>query len=345
MTKTVFVTGGAGYVGSHCCKAFAKAGWNVVTYDNLSRGWRDFVKWGPLIEGDILDVEALRSAIRETKPDVVAHFAALAYVGESVSDPALYYRVNSCGTLNLLEAMHAEGVDQLVFSSTCATYGEPDQMPISETCEQRPVNPYGRSKLIVERMLADFSHAYGLRSVSLRYFNAAGADPEGEIGERHEPETHLIPLAIAAARKTGDFALTVFGDDFATPDGTCIRDYIHVSDLAAAHLAAIDYLFAGGEMCAVNLGTGHGTSVREIIEAVGRKTGRQVRYTVGPRRAGDPPVLVADPARAKEVLGWQAVNSNLDQIIDDAFAWDVMQSGDAWLGEVVRGKSASAASS
>lgn len=321
MTKTVFVTGGAGYVGSHCCKAFAKAGWNVVTYDNLSRGWLDFVKWGPLIEGDILDAKKLRSAIRETKPDVVAHFAALAYVGESVSDPALYYRVNSCGTLNLLEAMRDEGVDQLVFSSTCATYGEPDQMPIRETCEQRPVNPYGWSKLMVERMLADFGRAYGLRSVSLRYFNAAGADPEGEIGERHEPETHLIPLTMAAAAESGDFALTVFGDDFPTADGTCIRDYIHVADLASAHLAAIDYLKNGGESSAFNLGTGNGTSVREIIEAVERSTGRSVRSAVGPRRAGDPPILVADPTRGESMLKWIAKRSHIDRIIGDALAW------------------------
>lgn len=328
MTKTVFVTGGAGYVGSHCCKAFAQAGWEVVTYDNLSRGWRDFVKWGPLIEGDILDAERLRSAIRETKPDVVAHFAALAYVGESVSDPALYYRVNSCGTLNLLEAMRGEGVDQLVFSSTCATYGEPSRMPISETCEQRPVNPYGWSKLMVERMLADFGRAYGLRSVSLRYFNAAGADPDGEIGERHEPETHLIPLTMRAARANTDFTLSVFGDDFDTPDGTCIRDYIHVSDLAAAHLAALDYLQDAGPSVALNLGTGGGVSVREVISAVSGQTEAAVRHAIAPRREGDPSILVANPALAKDILGWRALQSTIDRIIADALAWERRDKGE-----------------
>lgn len=321
MTMTVFVTGGAGYVGSHCCKAFAKAGCNVVTYDNLSRGWRDFVKWGPLIEGDILDSETLCSAIRETKPDVVAHFAALAYVGESMSDPALYYRVNSCGTLNLLEAMRSEGVEQLIFSSTCATYGEPAHMPISETCEQRPVNPYGWSKLMVERMLADFGKAYGLRSVALRYFNAAGADLEGEIGERHEPETHLIPLSIRATDHGSDFALTIFGDDFPTQDGTCVRDYIHVSDLATGHLAAIEYLIGGGKTCAVNLGTGEGTSVQEVISAVERTTGKSVRRTAGSRRAGDPPVLVADPRGAKDKLNWSPTHSNIETIVATAIEW------------------------
>lgn len=318
----MFVTGGAGYVGAHCCKAFAQAGWNVVTYDNLSRGWRDFVKWGPLIEGDILDAEMLRSAIRETKPDVVAHFAALAYVGESVSDPAIYYRVNSCGTLNLLEGMRDEGVDQLVFSSTCATYGEPEKMPISEACEQRPVNPYGWSKLLVERMLSDFERAYGLRSVSLRYFNAAGADPDGEIGERHEPETHLIPLTMRAASSDTDFTLSVFGDDFDTPDGTCIRDYIHVADLAAAHLAALDYLQNSGSSIALNLGTGSGVSVRDVISAVGRQAKTAVRHTIVSRREGDPPILVADPSRARDVLKWRARRSGVEQIVADAQAWE-----------------------
>lgn len=323
------MTGGAGYVGSHCCKAFAEAGWKVVTYDNLSRGWADFVKWGPLVVGDILDAEELHSAIRETKPSIVAHFAALAYVGESVSDPALYYRVNSCGTLNLLEAMRDEGVDQLVFSSTCATYGEPDQLPIDETCEQRPVNPYGWSKMMVERMLADFGRAYGLRSVSLRYFNAAGADPDGEIGERHYPETHLIPLAIAAAREEGNAALTIFGDNFPTPDGTCIRDYIHVADLAAAHLAASQFLQNGGESCALNLGTGRGHSVAEVIEEVGRLAERPVRRVIGARRAGDPAVLVADPALARQVLGWQAARSTLHEIVGDALSWHTSERAEA----------------
>ncbi|MEJ6012160.1 UDP-glucose 4-epimerase GalE [Novosphingobium aquae] len=318
---TVLVTGGAGYVGSHCCQAFVKAGWNVVVFDNLSRGWRDFVRWGPLIEGDILDADALARAFAEVKPDAVAHFAALAYVGESVDDPGLYYRTNACGTLNLLEAMVAAGVPRLVFSSTCATYGEPQLMPIGEDCPQSPVNPYGWSKLIVERMLADFDRAHGLKSVALRYFNAAGADPGGAIGERHAPETHLIPLAIRAAERGGDFALTVFGDDFATPDGTCIRDYIHVADLAEAHLAALAYLVKGGATTALNLGTGQGHSVRQVIDTVARLAGRLVRHSVGSRRVGDPPELVADPSRAAAVLGWQARRPGLDAILGDALAW------------------------
>ena len=321
MSRTVFVTGGAGYVGSHCCKAFAEAGWNVVVFDNLSRGWADFVQWGPLIEGDILDPDALSRAITDVRPDAVAHFAALAYVGESVGDPGLYYRTNVCGTLNLLEAMVKADVSRLVFSSTCATYGEPERMPIAEDCPQRPVNPYGWTKLMAERMLADFDRAHGLRSVALRYFNAAGADPDGLIGERHAPETHLLPLAIRAAQPQGDFALTVFGDDFPTPDGTCVRDYIHVADLASAHLAALEYLEQGGSSIALNLGTGHGHSVREVIETTGHLAGCPVRHSIGPRRAGDPPVLVADPSRAAEVLGWRAKRSGLEVILADALAW------------------------
>lgn len=315
------MTGGAGYVGAHCCKAFAEAGWDVVVYDNLERGWRDFVKWGPLIEGDILDAQALSKALQEVRPDAVAHFAALAYVGESVGNPGLYYRNNVVGTLNLLEAMVAAKVLRLVFSSTCATYGEPAWMPIGEDTPQTPVNPYGWSKLMVERMLADFDHAHGLRSVALRYFNAAGADPGGEIGEQHDPESHLLPLAIRAAQPANDFTLTVFGDDFDTPDGTCIRDFIHVTDLASAHLAALNHLTHGAGSCVLNLGTGRGYSVREIIEAVGKVSGKQVRFTVGPRRLGDPPMLVADPSRARQTLGWQAQRSELEAIIADALAW------------------------
>lgn len=325
MSRRIFVTGGAGYVGAHCCKAFAEAGWEVVVYDNLSRGWREFVRWGRLIEGDLLDAEGLAAAMRGVRPDAVAHFAALAYVGESVARPGLYYRTNAAGSLNLLEAMQAAGVGQLVFSSTCATYGAPDAVPIGEDCPQRPVNPYGRSKLVVEQMLEDFGQAHGLRSVALRYFNACGADPGGLIGERHEPESHLIPLAIRATRPGGDFALTVFGDDFATPDGTCVRDYVHVSDLASAHVAAAEHLAAGGGSAAFNLGTGAGHSVREVIAAVARAAGRPVRHVVGPRRAGDPPALVADPSRAQAVLGWRARHSDLATIVGDALAWDAAE--------------------
>ncbi len=328
MTPTIFVTGGAGYVGAHCCKAFARAGWNVVVYDNLSRGWRDFVRWGRLIEGDIRDAEALTAALREVRPDAVAHFAALAYVGESVSNPGLYFDVNTRGTLGLLQAMQACDVSRIVFSSTCATYGVPERLPIREDTPQAPINPYGASKLMVERMLADFGHAHGLRSVALRYFNAAGADPEGKIGERHEPETHLIPLAIAAAR-AGDSQLTVFGGDFATPDGTCIRDYIHVADLADAHVLALRHLLAGGASDVFNLGTETGTSVREVIAAVERVSAAPVRFVTGPLRDGDPPVLVASAAKAREKLGWAPQRSDIDSIMRDAWRWHKAESGRA----------------
>lgn len=320
MSKTVLVTGGAGYVGSHCCKAFAAAGWNVVTFDNLSRGWRDLVRWGELIEGDILDRAALDAAIARVKPDAVAHFAALAYVGESVSDPGLYYRNNTTGTMTLLDAMIAGGVEQLIFSSTCATYGVPERVPMDEETPQSPINPYGWSKLFVEKMLDDYGAAHGLRSVKLRYFNAAGADFDAETGERHEPETHLIPLAIRGMMADG-FELTVFGDDFDTRDGTCVRDYIHVMDLADAHARALDHLQAGGASDVFNLGTGTGTTVMEIIEAVERASGKPVRRTIGARRPGDPPALVASADKARAVLGWQPRYSDIDTIIRTAWAW------------------------
>ncbi len=320
MSKTVLVTGGAGYVGSHCCKAFAKAGWRVVTFDNLSRGWADLVKWGDLIEGELNDRAALDSAMSRVRPDAVAHFAAYAYVGESVSDPGLYYRNNTLGTLNLMEAMVAHGVDRMIFSSTCATYGVPERVPMTEDTPQAPINPYGWSKLFVERMLDDFDRAHGLRSVKLRYFNAAGADPDGETGERHEPETHLIPLAIRGMMQDG-FELTIFGDDFDTRDGTCVRDYIHVADLAAAHARALDYLDQGGASDAFNLGTGTGTTVREIVEAVEAVSGAPVRQAVGPRRPGDPPALVASAEKAARVLGWTPARSDIETIIRTAWAW------------------------
>lgn len=324
MTPTIFVTGGAGYVGSHCCKAFARAGWEVVTYDNLSRGWRDFVKWGRLIEGDIRDADQLTAAMREVRPDAVAHFAALAYVGESVGDPGLYYDVNTRGSLNLLRSMVACDVPAIVFSSTCATYGVPERLPISEDTPQLPINPYGASKLMVERMLADFGQAHGLRSVALRYFNAGGADPEGHLGERHQPETHLLPLAISAARPGGR-ELTVFGDTFATPDGTCIRDYVHVADLADAHVLAMRRLLAGGGPGVFNLGTETGTSVRQVIAAVDRISPAPVRFRMGPQRAGDPPVLVASAARARAELGWSPQRSDIDTIIADAWRWHLAE--------------------
>jgi UDP-arabinose 4-epimerase len=320
MTGTVLVTGGAGYVGSHCCKAFRDAGWEVVVFDNLSRGWRDLVQFGDLIEGDINDRAALDRAMAEVKPDAVAHFAAYGYVGESVSNPGMYYRNNTMGTMTLLDAMMAAGVDKLIFSSTCATYGIPDKVPMTEETPQSPINPYGWSKLFVEKILDDYGHAYGLRSVKLRYFNAAGADFDAEVGERHEPETHLIPLAIQGQLKDG-FALTVFGDDFDTRDGTCVRDYIHVMDLADAHKRALDYLQAGGESNVFNLGTGTGTTVMEIVEAVERVSGSSVERSIGPRRAGDPPALVASADKARDVLGWVPQHSDIDTIIRTAWNW------------------------
>jgi len=325
--KTVFVTGGAGYVGAHCCKAFAEAGWNVIVYDNLSRGWPDFVKWGPLIKGDLLDRETLFSSLQEVKPDAVAHFAALAYVGESVERPDLYYRNNVMGSTNLLDAMREAGVDKLVFSSTCATYGSPQYLPIDEAHPQNPINPYGRSKLMVEHALKDYSAAFDIRSVALRYFNAAGADPSGQVGERHEPETHLIPLALRGAGDP-DYTLRILGDDYETRDGSAIRDYIHVMDLAEAHLRALDYLAEGGATTQINLGTGSGTSVIEIRDSVERITGRQVNSVIAPRREGDPAALVAVPDKARELLGWAPSRSAVDQLIGDAWTWHQSEMSD-----------------
>jgi UDP-arabinose 4-epimerase len=320
MTKTVLVTGGAGYVGSHCCKAFARAGWNVVTLDNLSRGWRDAVRWGPLIECDIRDLVEVRGAFEKFKPDLVAHFAAFAYVGESVDDPAIYYGNNTEGTLALLNSMRAAGCHRLLFSSTCASYGVPRSFPVDETHPQAPINPYGWSKMIIERMLEDFGNAYGIGSVSLRYFNAAGCDPEGEIGERHEPEPHAIPLAIEAARRT-DRPFTILGTDFPTPDGSAIRDYIHVNDLARAHLLAGEMLLQRGGTHVFNLGTGVGTSVLELIETVKRVAKREPAVRHGPRRSGDPAKLVASFAKAERELGWRPQHSQIEFIIETALNW------------------------
>lgn len=320
--KTVLVTGGAGYVGSHCAKAFARRGWNVVTLDNLSRGWRDAVKWGPLIEADIGDADAVQQAITDYRPALIAHFAAYAYVGESVTAPEIYYENNVVRTLRLLEAAREAGLPPILFSSTCATYGHPVRPLIDESHPQTPINPYGWSKFIIERMLADYAAAHGLPSIALRYFNAAGCDPEGEIGERHEPETHAIPLAIAAALADAEFS--VLGTDFDTPDGSAIRDYIHVTDLAEAHVLAGERLLhmaAGAEV--YNLGTGCGTSVLQLVEAVRAGTGRPLPIRKSPRRPGDPAVLVADATRAQKILGWTARNSSIDTIISTALAWQL----------------------
>ena len=320
MSQAVLVTGGAGYIGSHACKVLAAAGWLPVAFDNLSRGRRAAVRWGPLIEGDLADRARLCRALAEHRVEAVMHFAAYAYVGESVADPALYYRNNLEGTLSLLEAMRETVVGEIVFSSTCATYGIPDRVPIGESAPQRPVNPYGETKLAIERALHWYGAAYGLRSAALRYFNAAGADPECEIGECHEPETHLVPLVLQAALGQRP-QIEVYGTDYPTPDGTAIRDYVHVHDLAIAHLRALEHLREGGASIAVNLGTGSGHSVREVIAAAEAVSGRRIAARAAPRRSGDPAALVADPGLAAEIFGWRARHSDLDTIIRTALAW------------------------
>ena len=316
-TRCVLVTGGAGFIGSHTCKLLATHGFAPVTYDNLSTGHRDAVRWGPLVEADVLDTAALTRALLEHRPLAVIHFAASAYVGESVIDPAKYYRNNVSGMLSLLEACRSVDLKEVIFSSSCATYGIPDRLPINESALQRPINPYGHSKLIAEQMLRDYAAAYGMRYAALRYFNACGADLEGELGERHLPETHLIPCALLAAGGRHEH-LAVFGDDYGTADGTCIRDYIHVADLARAHLLALRHLLDGGENIAVNLGTGRGISVFEILHSIRRITGCAVPIRIEPRRAGDPPVLYADPSLARSRLGFSAEHSDVDTIIRTA---------------------------
>jgi UDP-arabinose 4-epimerase len=318
-TPTVLVTGGAGYIGSHACKALAAAGLTPVVYDNLSRGFEWAVKWGPLERGDILDQPRLEAVIGRHRPIAVMHFAAFAYVGESVAYPATYYRNNVVGSLALLEAMRAKGVDRIVFSSSCTTYGVRSAEPIGEETPQAPVNPYGVTKLLVEQALRDYATAYGLHAVALRYFNAAGADPQGEIGEAHDPETHLIPLVLEAAATAKP--LTVFGDDYPTPDGTCIRDYVHVTDLAEAHVAACRSMDQTPGFRAYNLGTGQGLSNLEIIAAARRRTGREIPIKMGQRRPGDPPVLTADATKAGRELSWKPSLSALDDIIDTAWRW------------------------
>lgn len=320
MTQAVLVAGGAGYVGSHTCKALAGAGYLPVALDNLSTGHRSFVRWGPLVEANLHDTDAIAKAIRDHDCIAVLHFAACAYVGESVVDPAKYYDNNVAGTLSLLSAMHAAGCDALVFSSTCAVYGQPDRVPIDERTRPDPINPYGASKLMVERILADFRPAYGLRSTALRYFNACGADPDGEIGELRDPETHLIPRAMMALQgHIEDFA--VFGSDFPTPDGTAIRDYIHVADLADAHVLALERLLAGDAGGVFNLGTGHGYSVTAVLDAIARETGDVLPGVAGPRREGDPAELVADPERARRELSFAPIRSDLRTIVRTAWAW------------------------
>ncbi len=314
----VLVTGGAGYVGSHAAKALAAAGHEPVVYDSLVHGHDWAVRWGPLEVGDILDSDRLAAVMAQYRPEAVMHFSALSLVAESVADPARYYRNNVAGTLSLLDAMRAAGIDRIVFSSTCAVYGEPEAVPITEDEKLDPINPYGATKLMIERALADYGRAYGLDHVSLRYFNAAGASAQGEIGEAHDPETHLIPLVLDAAAGSRP-SITVFGQDYATPDGTCIRDYIHVDDLASAHVAALERL--GGLEPAYNLGTGVGVSVAEIIAAAGRVTGREIPVVQGERRPGDPDTLLADPARARRDLAWTPAYIDIEETIRTAWNW------------------------
>lgn len=319
MGKRVLITGGAGYVGSHACKAFHSAGYEILVLDNLARGVRSAVKWGSFVQCDLKDAQRTELVVRDFKPDLVAHFAAMAYVGESVTDPALYYQNNVVGSANLLGAMIAASVDKLVFSSTCASYGVPQTVPIIELADRSPINPYGWTKLFTEQMLLDFAAAYDLSSVSLRYFNAAGADPEGELGECHEPETHALPLIIAAAEAQTPF--TIYGTDFDTPDGSAVRDYVHVSDIADAHVRASEFLNGTQGAHAFNLGTGRGTSVYELIGSVEEFTGKRVPRRNGARRVGDPATLIADPRKANEMLSWHPTRSDLTTIVATASRW------------------------
>lgn len=319
---TVLVTGGAGYIGSHACKALARSGYLPVAFDNLAYGHREAVRWGPLIVGDIADRATLDMVFAKYAPVAVMHFAAYAYVGESVADPAKYYLNNVGGSLSLLEAMRAACCKIVVFSSTCATYGEPASVPIREDQAQVPVSPYGRTKLLIEQAIADYGHAYGFRFALLRYFNACGADPDGEVGERHAPETHLIPRAFMAA--LGQIPqLELFGDDYDTPDGTCVRDYVHVTDLALAHVLALEHLLALGSDLRLNLGTGRPTSVLEILTAAERVSGRRVPVKISPRRLGDPPMLYADPSAAMHILGFRTEFNDIEKILETAWRFHV----------------------
>ncbi|NHQ73446.1 UDP-glucose 4-epimerase GalE [Roseovarius gahaiensis] len=319
MKPGVLVTGGAGFIGAHACKWLAEAGVRPIVLDNLSTGHADAVKWGPLVRADVRDRDAVAKALRDHRVQTVMHFAASAYVGQSMQDPALYYDNNVAGMIGLLAACRDTGVRQVVLSSSCATYGTPDHLPITENTPQRPINPYGWTKLICEQMLADHARAYGVSYVALRYFNAAGADPDGMLRERHDPETHLIPLALMAAAGQIE-RLDVMGGDYDTPDGTCIRDYIHVADLAAAHVAAWRHVQASGPGAAlsVNLGTGQGASVLEVIETVQKVTGRRVPYVMRDRRPGDPAILLADASKAQQSLGFAPKWPNLAAMVRDA---------------------------
>lgn len=327
--KSVLVVGGAGYIGSHMVKMLAKVGHEVTVLDNLSTGFRDSVKYGKLVIGDLADIHLLENIFKENSFDGVMHFAANSLVSESMVNPSKYYRNNVSNTLNLLDVMVRHDVKHFIFSSTAATFGEPEYLSIDEAHPQKPINPYGSSKLMVERILQDYADAYGLNSVCLRYFNACGADPEGEIGENHNPETHLIPLILQAASGRRKY-ITVLGRDYPTEDGTCIRDYIHINDLCSAHALALDYIQQGKEKGALafNLGNGTGLSVQQVIDvvkAVVAEDGKTLIVEEGERRAGDPAILVADESRAKTILGWKPVLADIEIIVRHAWEWEKKQ--------------------
>jgi UDP-glucose 4-epimerase len=320
----ILITGGAGYIGSHANKILNKRGHETVVYDNLSRGHREFVKWGHFVEGDLADKDRLRFCFETYKISAVMHYGAFCYVGESVTHPSEYYRNNVANTLNLLEVMVEYGVKYFIFSSSCSTYGNPLQIPMTEDHPQQPINPYGKSKLMIEQILRDYDKAYGIRNVFLRYFNAAGADPEGEIGEWHEPETHLIPLALQVAARQREH-IHIYGTDYETPDGTCIRDYIHINDLAEGHLLALKYLQNGAPSDSFNLGNGSGFSVKEVIDAARRVTGKYIKVVTAERREGDPPILVGSSDKARKILNWLPQYQNIDDIIKTAWIWQAKE--------------------
>lgn len=316
----ILIVGGAGYIGSHVNKFLTKKGYKTIVFDNLITGHNDFVKWGKFYKGDLGNLSDIENVFKENKIEAVMHFSAFAYVGESVKDPAKYYINNVSNTINLVETMRRYGVKYFIFSSTCATYGNPIKLPIDETHQQSPVNPYGRTKLIVEHILSDYENAYDIKYINLRYFNASGADTDLEIGERHNPETHLIPLSIYNAfgiNKT----ITIFGTDYPTKDGTCIRDYIHVEDLAQAHWLALEYLKSNNKSDSFNLGNGDGFSVKEILNIVEKISGKKLNIIEGARREGDPPVLISSSQKAKKVLGWIPKFKNIEKIIETAYLW------------------------
>lgn len=316
----IFIAGGAGYIGSHTNKSLSKKGYKTVVFDNLVRGHRDFVKWGEFVAGDLEDKEQIRQCFRKYLPNAVMHFSSFAYVDESVRNPARYYENNVVNTINLLEVMREFGINHFIFSSSCATYGVPEEMPITENHPQKPINPYGRTKLMVEEILKDYDAAYGLKHINLRYFNAAGADPEGELGERHDPEPHLIPLAIFASLGLRD-DIKIFGTDYPTRDGSCIRDYIHVTDLADAHIKALEFLKKENRSDSFNLGNSRGYTVREVINTVMKLSGTNFSVIETSRRTGDPVELIGSSEKARTVFGWNPKFWEIDTIIETALRW------------------------